>query len=112
MKQGVAEYFRYQLKAQMWEGLRQYVIGGWNTGPAPYGYQAERSTHPNPIKASMGATCARLVPDPERGPWVTRIYEWRVYEKVSRRTIARRLDRADAPSPDGKGWAPALLPTS
>src|SRR5216683_2301597 len=35
MKQGVAEYFRYQLKAQLWEGLRQYVIGGWNTGRAP-----------------------------------------------------------------------------
>ncbi len=109
MKQGVAEYFRYQLKAQMWEGLRQYVIGGWNTGPAPYGYLPERSTHPNPIKASMGATRARLVPDPETGPWVTRIYEWRVYEKLSRLTIARRLDRAGAPSPDGKGWSPGAV---
>ena len=109
MKQGVAEYFRYQLKAQMWEGLRQYVIGGWNTGPAPYGYLTERSTHPNPIKASMGATRARLVPDPETGPWVTRIYEWRVYEKLSRPAIARRLDRAGAPSPDGKGWGPSAV---
>ena len=109
MKQGVAEYFRYQLKAQMWEGLRQYVIGGWNTGPAPYGYQPERSTHPNPIKASMGATRARLVPDPETGPWVTRIYEWRVYEKLSRIAIARRLARAGAPSPDGKGWGPSAV---
>ena len=109
MKQGVAEYFRYQLKAQMWEGLRQYVIGGWNTGKAPYGYQPERSIHPNPIKASMGATRARLAPDPERGPWVTRIYEWRVYEKLSYLTIARRLDRAGAPSPDGKGWSPAAV---
>jgi len=106
MKQGVAEYFRYQLKAQMWEGLKQYVIGGWNTGKTPYGYQAERSIHPNPIKANMGATRARLVPDPERGPWVTRIYEWRVVEKLSCLTIARRLDRAGAPSPDGKGWSP------
>ncbi len=25
----------------MWEGLRQYVIGGWNTGRAPYGYLPE-----------------------------------------------------------------------
>jgi len=25
----------HQLKAQMWEGLRQYVIGGWNTGRDP-----------------------------------------------------------------------------
>ena len=109
MKQGVAEYFKYQLKAQMWEGLRQYVIGGWNTGPAPYGYQPERSTHPNPIKANMGATRARLVPDPETGPWVTRIYEWRVYEKLSRPAIARRLDRAGVPSPDGKGWGPSAV---
>jgi site-specific DNA recombinase len=109
MKQGVAEYFRYQLKAQMWEGLRQYVIGGWNTGKAPYGYLPERSIHPNPIKASMGATRARLVPDPERGPWVTRIYKWRMVEKLSYLTIARRLDRAGAPSPDGKGWSPAAV---
>ena len=77
-KQGVAEYFRYNLKTQMWEGLRQYVIGGFNTGRTPYGYLADRTIHPNPMKASMGATRARLVPDPERGPWVTRIYEWRV----------------------------------
>ena len=109
MKQGFAEYFRYQLKAQMWEGLRQYVIGGWNTGKVPYGYRPERSIHPNPIKASMGATRARLVPDPERGPWVTRIYHWRVEEKLSRPTIARRLDRAGAPSPDGKGWSPQAV---
>jgi site-specific DNA recombinase len=109
MKQGFAEYFRYQLKAQMWEGLRQYVIGGWNTGPTPYGYAADRSTHPNPIKASMGATRARLVPDPGTGPWVTRIYEWRVYEKLSYRTIAARLGAAAAPSPDGNGWSPGAV---
>ena len=113
MKQGVAEYFRYQLKAQMWEGLRQYVIGGWNTGPTPYGYQAERSTHPNPIKANMGATRARLVPDPERGPWVTRIYEWRVYEKLSRLTIARRLDQGRRAVPGRERLEPAApSPTS
>jgi len=54
MKQGVAEYFKYQLKAQMWEGLRQYVIGGWNTGPAPYGYlPAPASAREN----AKSATC-------------------------------------------------------
>ena len=108
MKQGFAEYFRYQLKAQMWEGLRQYVIGGWNTGKVPYGYRAERSIHPNPIKASMGATRARLVPDPERGPWVTRIYHWRVDEKLSRIAIARRLDRRRA-VPGRQGLEPAAV---
>ena len=28
MKQGMAEYFRYNIRAQAWEGLRQYVISG------------------------------------------------------------------------------------
>ena len=88
MKQGMAEFFRYNLKAQMWEGLKQYAIAGYNTGPVPYGYLADRSVHPNPMKASMGATRARLVPDPERGPWVTRMYEWRVYEKMDCNGIA------------------------
>jgi site-specific DNA recombinase len=104
MKQGMAEYFRYNLKAQMWEGLKQYAISGHNTGPAPYGYLEDRSAHPNPMKAQMGATRARLVPDPERGPWVTRIYQWRVHEKLSLSGIAQRLQRQGAPSRDGKPW--------
>jgi hypothetical protein len=106
MKQGMAEYFRYNVKAQLWEGLRQYTIGGHNVGPCPYGYAEDRTVHPNPMKASMGATRARLVPDPERGPWVTRIFEWRVYEQVSAHTIAQRLHQQGAPSTDGKPWTP------
>ena len=35
MKQGMAEFFRYNLKAQMWEGLKQYAIAGFNAGPRP-----------------------------------------------------------------------------
>ena len=35
MKQGIAEYFRYNLKAQMWEGLKQYAIAGHNIGLLP-----------------------------------------------------------------------------
>ena len=108
MKQGVAEYFRYQLKAQMWEGLRQYVIGGWNTGPAPYGYLPERSTTPTRSRRTWEPPAPASSPTPTR-PWVTRIYEWRVYEKLSRLAIARRLDRAGALSPDGKGWSPSAV---
>ncbi|HEY5398269.1 MAG TPA: recombinase family protein, partial [Trebonia sp.] len=104
MKQGMAEYFRYNLKAQMWEGLKQYAISGHNTGPAPYGYTEDRTTHPNPMKAQMGATRARLVPDPERGPWVTRIFEWRVHEKLSLSAIAQRLHAVGAPTRDGRPW--------
>jgi site-specific DNA recombinase len=54
IKQGVAEYFRLQIKKKAWEGLRQHAIAGWNIGPAPYGYQAERVPHPAPMKAAQG----------------------------------------------------------
>jgi site-specific DNA recombinase len=104
MKQGMAEFFRYNLKAQMWEGLKEYAISGHNTGRCPYGYLEDRTPHPSPMKASMGATRARLVADPERGPWVTRIYQWRVYEKLDCNGIARRLTELGAPSRDGGPW--------
>jgi site-specific DNA recombinase len=55
IKQGVAEYFRLQIKKKAWEGLRQHAIAGWNIGPAPYGYRAERVTHPVPMKAAQDA---------------------------------------------------------
>jgi len=104
MKQGMAEYFRYNIKAQLWEGLKQYAIAGFNTGRVPYGYLADRSAHPNPMKAAMGATRARLIVDPERGPWVTRMFEWRVYEQMDCNGIARRLTDLGAPSHDGGPW--------
>ena len=104
MKQGMAEFFRYNLKAQMWEGLKQYTIAGYNIGICPYGYLEDRTVHPNPMKASMGATRARLVPDPERGPWVTKMFEWRVYEQLDCNGIARRLTERGAPSRDGGPW--------
>ena len=104
MKQGMAEFFRYNLKAQMWEGLKQYTIAGYNVGLCPYGYLADRTPHPNPMKQSMGATRARLVPDPERGPWVTKMFEWRVFEQLDCNGIARRLTELGAPSRDGGPW--------
>jgi site-specific DNA recombinase len=102
VKQGIAEYFRYNLKAQMWEGLKQYVISGYNTGPCPYGYLEDRTVHPNPMKANMGATRARLVPDPDQ--WVTKIFTWRVDLKLSAETIAQRLHAAGAPPRDSRPW--------
>ena len=98
-KQGMAEFFRYNLKAQMWEGLKQYTIAGYNIGLCPYGYFEDRTVHPNPMKAGMGATRARLVPDPERGPWVTKMFEWRVFEHAGlqrHRPAADRTRRAVA----------------
>ena len=61
MKQGMAEFFRYNLKTQMREGLKQYATARFNAGPCSYGYAEDRTPHPNPVKASMGATRARLI---------------------------------------------------
>ena len=99
MRMAESEYFRYNLKTNMWEGLQQYAISGHNTGPCPYGYAEERTPHPNPMKASMGATRARLVPHPGQAPWVTAMFEWRAYEKLSVSGITRRLTDLGAPPP-------------
>jgi site-specific DNA recombinase len=104
MKMAESEYFRYNLKTNMWEGLKQYAIGGHNTGPCPYGYLEERTPHPNPMKAKMGATRARLVPHPGQARWVTAMFDWRAWEKWSVAGIARRLTELGAPPP-GKGQA-------
>jgi site-specific DNA recombinase len=37
VKQGVAEWFRLQLKEKTWKGLVEHSLDGWNIGPAPYG---------------------------------------------------------------------------
>jgi site-specific DNA recombinase len=37
VKQGVAEWFRLQLKEKCWKGLAEHALDGWNIGPAPYG---------------------------------------------------------------------------
>jgi len=106
MRMAESEYFRYNLKTMMWEGLKQYAISGHNTGPCPYGYAEDRTPHPNPMKASMGATRARLIPHPDQAGWVTRIFDWRVYEKLSVSGIARRLTEQGAPPPrPGRGLA-------
>jgi hypothetical protein len=106
IKQGVAEYFRLQIKKKAWEGLRQHAIAGWNIGPAPYGYQAERVTHPVPMKAAQGRTKTRLALDAQRGPVVAVIYTWRVEEHLGVPTITTRLnaDKDRYPPPDGLHW--------
>ena len=70
VKQGVAEWFRLQIKEKAWKGLREHSLAGWNIGPAPYGYAAERVTHPVPFKAAQGRTKTRLALHPDRArPW-------------------------------------------
>ncbi len=111
IKQGVAEYFRLQIKKKAWEGMRQHAIAGWNTGPAAYGYTAERIPHPAPMKAAQGRTKTRLILDPVRGPVVAQIYTWRVEEHLGIPTITARLnaDKSLYPPPDGLHWAESTV---
>ncbi len=106
VKQGVAEWYRLQLKEKAWKGLEEHALAGWNTGPAPYGYLAEKVPHPAPGKAAQGMTKSRLVPDPVRGPVVTQIFYWRVNCQLSVPAIVARLnaDPAVYPALDSRGW--------
>ena len=106
MKQGVAEWFRLQLKEKTWKGLVEHSLDGWNIGTAPYGYLADRIPHPVPVKASQGRTKTRLALDPGRAPVVAQIFTWRVVDKLGMPTIAARLnaDPARYPAPGSRGW--------
>ena len=110
VKQGVAEWYRIQLKAKTRKGLEQHAIDGYNNGRVPYGYVADRIAHPVPVKAGQGRIRTRLAADPQAAPWVTRIFEWRVLENLSREAIAGRLEAAGVPSPgSGGGWGPMTV---
>ena len=61
---------------------RALPMDGWNIGPAPYGYAADRIPHPNPMKAAQGRTRARLVIDPATAPTVEAIFAWRTVGKL------------------------------
>ena len=102
----MAEWFRLQIKEKTWKGLVEHALDGWNIGPAPYGYLADRIPHPVPVKASQGRTKTRLALDPDRAPVVAQIFTWRVVHKLGMPTITARLnaDPARYPAPTGKGW--------
>jgi DNA invertase Pin-like site-specific DNA recombinase len=105
VKQGVAEWYRLQLKEKVWKGLQEHHLAGWNTGPVPYGYAPDRHPHPNPMKAGMGQTRHKLAEDPDTAMWVPRIFEWRILDHLALTAIARRLDELGAPRPAGRRWA-------
>jgi site-specific DNA recombinase len=109
VKQGVAEWYRLQLKGKARKGLEEHAIAGYNTGRVPYGYLPDRAQHPVPAKASAGLTKTRLAVDPDTGPWVTAMFTWRIAEHLTREAIAGRLDALAAPSPDGQGWSPQTI---
>jgi site-specific DNA recombinase len=104
MKQGVAEWFRLQLKEKTWKGLVEHSLDGWNIGHPPYGYLADRQPHPVPVKASQGRTKTRLILDPDRAPVVAQIFTWRTVDKLGMPAIAAKLNADPARYPAGKPW--------
>jgi site-specific DNA recombinase len=106
VKQGVAEWFRLQIKEKAWRGLREHSLAGWNIGHPPYGYLADRVTHPVPIKAAQGRTKTRLAIDPATAPVVEQIFAWRTLDKLGVITVTNRLndDPEAYPPPSQAGW--------
>jgi site-specific DNA recombinase len=106
IKQGIAEWYRLQLKDKIWKGLREHSADGWNIGTPPYGYTADRVTHPVPAKAALGATKTRLALDEVRAPIVAAIFAWRTGDRLGLRAIAARLnaDPGKYPPPRPGGW--------
>jgi site-specific DNA recombinase len=111
VKQGIAEWYRFQLKDKAWKGLRDHSLAGYNIGAAPYGYSAQRTPHPVRARAAEGGTKTRLVLDPDRAPVVARIFAMRTQDKLGRKAIASRLN-ADATVPRpaaAKAWTAASV---
>jgi site-specific DNA recombinase len=108
VKQGMAEWYRLQLKEKTWKGLQEHSLAGWNIGFRPYGYTADRVDHPSPAKAAQGRTKSRLpcgARDPVRAAVVDQIYTWRVIYRLSVRAITSRLNADPAcPPPDGRPY--------
>ena len=109
VKQGVAEWFRLQLKEKIWKGLQEHSLAGWNIGTRPYGYAADRIPHPARSRpprdapkagSSSTPTAPRGRPDLRPGaPWTS----------CRSRPSPRRLnaDPAAYPAPDGSRWTRA-----
>ena len=106
VKQGIAEWYRFQLKEKAWRGFEQHTLDGYNIGGAPYGSPPERIPHPNPAKAAQGRTKTRLILDPKRAPVVAQIFAWRTENQLGATTITNRLnaDPSRYPSPKPGGW--------
>jgi site-specific DNA recombinase len=111
VKQGIAEWYRFQLKEKAWRGFQQHTIDGYNIGTPPYGYTAQRIPHPVPAKAAQGRTKTRLSLDPLRAPVIGQIFTWRTVDKLGVNTITNRLNAGPAayPAPSDRGWTPSTV---
>src|SRR5262249_37190607 len=89
-----------------WDGFCSHTEQGWNIGKPCYGYQADRIPHPVPAKRAEGRTKTRLLPDPVRGPVVTRIFHHRALAPLGYDAIADRLNADPAANPPPPPVAP------
>jgi site-specific DNA recombinase len=92
VKQAIAEWYVLQMLELSWDGFCTHTEQGWNIGKPCYGYQADKIPHPVPAKRAEGRTKTRLLPDPVRGPVVTRIFHHRVLGRLGYDAIADRLN--------------------
>ena len=64
VKQGVAEWYRLQLKEKIWKGLVEHCMDGWNIGSPAYGYtvippSSSTTTRPSPRVAGRPVPVAK-----------------------------------------------------
>ena len=101
VKQAIAEWYVLQMLELSWDGFCAHTEQGWNIGKPCYGYLADKIPHPVPARRAEGKTKTRLIPDPVRGPVVTKIFMLRALDHLGYDTIADRLnaDLASHPPP-------------
>jgi len=111
VKQGVAEWYRLQLKEKTWKGFAEHNAEGWNIGTPPHGYDGDKHAHPSPAKAAQGRHKTRLVVNATERPAVEAIFRWRTVKKLGVPTITARLaaDPAAYPCRDPRGWTDAAV---
>ena len=115
VKQGVAEWFRLQLKEKAWKGLVEHSLAGWNIGTPPTATPPTAIPHPVPVKAAQGRTKTRLTLDPVRAPVVEQIFTWRTVDKLGMPDHRRPAERRPGPLPrPGRrpGWTVPACPRS
>jgi len=105
VKQGVAEWFRLQIKEKAWRGLPEHSLAGWNIGTRPMGTWPTGYRTRSPTRPPRAAPKTRLILDPGRAPVVAVIFEWRTAGKLGGYAITQRLNaRPDLyPSPGADG---------
>lgn len=99
VKQAISEWYVLNMLELSWEGFIQHTIQGWNVGKPPYGYLPEKIPHPVPARRAEGRTKHRLVPDPLRGPAVSRIFHLRGVDRLGYDAIADQLNTDPPPLP-------------